>query len=242
MCTYIDASADPDKARPSPSTPRPTTPARVDVRRRRCSDVAPSPKSQTNRRAAGGDLRAAGVSSSAGRAPPRLEVRHHAAALAHEGELAIAVETVSGVDAAIDGIVNAHGSWHTGVVVAEESVRRRGFMSRVDSADVFHSLESRRPPAAVTLGGRNSEARNSDERCAIRPDARLLPRSRAASPTASASGSAPRRDLDGRIHARGPVGVEGLLTTRNRLTRPTATHAVGGDFAQAGEPSARTRT
>ena len=145
---YIDASADPDKAARLAVDAKTDYPAACHaIETLLLHDaVATGPRKAVGQRVIA-DLRAAGVKLFGG---PRARGARRAAAggvaLRHEyGELAIAVETVSGADAAIDH-VNAHGSGHTDVVVAEDAKVAEAFMSRVDSADVFHNCSSA-PPA-----------------------------------------------------------------------------------------------
>ena len=168
---YIDASADPDKAARLAVDAKTDYPAACNaIETLLLHDaVATGPRKAVGQRVIA-DLRAAGVKLFGGPRAAKALGLPPAASLRHEyGELAIAVETVSGADAAIDH-VNAHGSGHTDVVVAEDAKVAEAFMSRVDSADVFHNCSSaRRPPGRRA----NSSARNAS--------ARAIPLTRASS-------------------------------------------------------------
>jgi glutamate-5-semialdehyde dehydrogenase len=57
-------------------------------------------------------------------------------------DLTIAVKTVDDLDAAIEHI-NEHGSHHTDAIVTEDAAAAERFLSRVDSAGVFHNASTR---------------------------------------------------------------------------------------------------
>ena len=131
--------------------------------------------------AVGDALRAAGVTLKADEAVRAVLPWADAAApedgSTEYGDLILAVRVVDSLDAAID-FVHAHGSGHTEAICTEDPAAAAAFLSRVDSASVFHNASTRFADGyRYGLGAEVGIA-------------------------------------TGRIHARGPVGVDGLLTTR----------------------------
>jgi delta-1-pyrroline-5-carboxylate synthetase len=150
------------------------------------------------------------------------------------GELAMAVELVDSVVEAIEHI-NSHGSGHTDVIVTEDKATAEKFLCGVgapipDKSTVIATsrILLHNHPDFVAPFPRSDDVLSV--LCPTRAD------------SADVFHNCSSRFADGyrfglgaevgistsRIHARGPVGVEGLLTTRNRLIS-SSSHIVG-DF------------
>ncbi|BAT84515.1 hypothetical protein VIGAN_04191500 [Vigna angularis var. angularis] len=133
--------------------------------------------------------------------------------------LACTVEIVDDVYAAIDHI-HQHGSAHTECIVAEDCEVAEAFLNQVDSAAVFHNASTRFCDGArFGLGAEvmyfpSAYSNNSGIVIHILS---CIPGFIVDQVGISTS----------RIHARGPVGVEGLLT--NRWILRGSGHVVNGD-------------
>ncbi|KAL1505362.1 hypothetical protein ABEB36_004946 [Hypothenemus hampei] len=122
-----------------------------------------------------------------------------AKSLKHEyGSLECCIEVVKGIDEAIDHIHN-YGSGHTDVIVTENNNRAEDFQKKVDSACVFHNASSRFADGFRFGLGRLENNKYLKQK--LKMSNKTILGAEVGISTA-------------RIHARGPVGVEGLLTTK----------------------------
>ncbi|RXH80462.1 hypothetical protein DVH24_004376 [Malus domestica] len=118
--------------------------------------------------------------------------------------LACSVEIVDDVNAAIDHI-HEHGSAHTDCIVTEDGQVAEVFLTQVDSAAVFHNVSTRFCDGArFGLGAEVSALKIVPSLSYI-----FFFHSFVTDLVDEQVGISTSR-----IHARGPVGVEGLLTTR----------------------------
>jgi delta-1-pyrroline-5-carboxylate synthetase len=172
---FVDAAADPDKARRIVLDSKTDYPAACNAMEtllvHRSIAQGLGSRIVDDLRDAG--VQVFGVDGAYGGATP--------VALSHEyGDLACTVAIVDSVEAAMDW-VNAHGSGHTDCVVTEDAQVADAWMGGIESACVFHNASTRF--ADGYRFGLGAEVGISTSR----------------------------------IHARGPVGVEGLLTTQWQL-------------------------
>lgn len=111
--------------------------------------------------------------------------------------MACTIESVKSMYEAIDHI-HKYGSGHTDCIVTEDETNAQTFLDSVDSACVFANCSSRMSDGyRLGLGKQN----------------KFLV-SRSIIIKSSSFSGAEVGISTGRIHARGPVGVEGLLTTK----------------------------
>ncbi len=177
---YLDRAADPEKAVAVSVDAKTHYPAACNacetllVHRDRLDDLLP---------AVGAALVEAGVEL---RADEEASTRLEASAVAREDydteflDKVLAVKTVSSLQEAVEHI-NSHGSHHTDAIVTEDADAAEYFLSRVDSAGVFHNASTRFADGfRFGLGAEVGISTN-------------------------------------KTHARGPVGLEGLVIYKYRL-------------------------
>jgi glutamate-5-semialdehyde dehydrogenase len=182
LCTvYVDRSADPEKARRVVLDSKTHYPAACNAAETLLVHREAAPRLLGGLGAA---LQAAGVEL---RADERaIKFLPGAKAATPEDfdteflDLVLAVKTVDTIEEAVEHI-NRHGSHHTDAIVTEDEAAAEYFLSRVDSASVYHNASTRFADGfRYGLGAEVGISTN-------------------------------------RTHARGPVGLEGLVTYKYRL-------------------------